>query len=437
MAELNPQIPLAALGTQRPLDLIGPMAQAVQLKGLLQQQQLGSVQLQEAQRQQAQGQLLRDVYAKYAGTPEFGGETMLQDIYRVAPEQGIKLEQLQAQQTKAQLDLRKSLIELRKADLEVQSTKLKQGRDLNSYFAEQLGRVTAGDQEGYERVKAETRDFLQQRGLPTTDVDQMPDMLDMGLINQKRQAVLSVEKQFEEAHKATEVQRAQAKKTALLPLEVEEARQKALAEEPSRLRIAAATGAIGAEKQAAGQIRAAEIARTEKPLEGPMAEKVSILQTVRAMTRDMAALYSPDFVGPVTGRLGAVREITGAISDQEVEFRRVIEDVKDSLLRARSGAQINESEYARLTRLVPLYTNQPNVFQARLNGFNRALEQAISERLKVETTGRAALPGRTAPPPLQRTMSEADISEAMRQTGWTRQQVLDAARQHGYQVPGQ
>lgn len=91
--------------------------------------------------------------------------------------------------------------------------------------------------------------------------------------------------------------------------------------------------------------------------------------------------YDPKYVGRVQGVVGAVKELTGVKADKkESEFRQVTRDISDTLLRLRSGAQINEQEYQRMLKLVPTANLPEQVFEARLKSLRTAIKDSISIR---------------------------------------------------------
>lgn len=180
---------------------------------------------------------------------------------------------------------------------------------------------------------------------------------------------------------------------AIGPKAEREARRLEIAEESLQLRERTAeTPAQKLERSRQLGVAAAEVEKSAKPLTGEAAKSVAQLDTLLEMTDDVETLFDPKFVGRITGSIGgAAREFTGEIADQEVEFRRVTRDIKDMLLRARSGAQINEQEFKRLSDLTPSPSQPEKVFKARLRGFRRAVQQLRDNRVRISTTGRGAL----------------------------------------------
>jgi hypothetical protein len=202
----------------------------------------------------------------------------------------------------------------------------------------------------------------------------------------------------------------------------------------------------GVRKAAATGREAAEIARTDKPLEGEAAKAVAELTTLQAMTDDVTDLFQPDYIGQWEGRWGAVKQWAGNASQREVVFRRIVHDMKDQLLRARSGAAITQQEYERLSQIVPNVTDADATFQAKLLGFRRALDQLKTARLEAATTGRGPLrtqqPGITPLPESgtgaqgaagQKRASRAEIQSKLK-PGWTLDQAVEWYRSQGWEV---
>ncbi len=131
-----------------------------------------------------------------------------------------------------------------------------------------------------------------------------------------------------------------------------------------------------------------------QPLPETTAKSLSELNALLEQMADVERLFKPEFVGPIHGRVAGVKEATtGKLSDEEIEMRATVKDMQDALLRARSGAQINEQEYKRLVAFLPDLNTMPNVFKARLNRFRRAVKTVIEEKSKFATTSRGELEG--------------------------------------------
>ena len=97
--------------------------------------------------------------------------------------------------------------------------------------------------------------------------------------------------------------------------------------------------------------------------------------------------WEPMFTGPLQGRAGAIRDTVGVKigrtdekATKEATFRQVTKNISDTLLRLRSGAQINEQEYQRLLKLVPHANLPDHVFRARLKSLSTAIDNSIKIR---------------------------------------------------------
>ena len=78
------------------------------------------------------------------------------------------------------------------------------------------------------------------------------------------------------------------------------------------------------------------------------------------------------------GVAGAIERGTGlGTSPKEVSFKRIVNDLSDRLLRARSGAQINEQEFERLTKIVPRLNTSEEVFKAEVRSFIEELDKIV------------------------------------------------------------
>lgn len=103
--------------------------------------------------------------------------------------------------------------------------------------------------------------------------------------------------------------------------------------------------------------------------------------------------YSEDFLGPIKGtdaafelRRRAGGMINSPLGEPETIFRQSLKDVSDQLLRARSGAAINESEYKRLNAMLPQPTDEPQVFAAGLKRFKAEMSNMAARKAQLGRT---------------------------------------------------
>lgn len=141
---------------------------------------------------------------------------------------------------------------------------------------------------------------------------------------------------------------------------------------------------------ATGQ-KAAEI-QAQQPLPAAEVTALSGLDVMVENLNRVSTIFKPEFTGPVHNYEAAFQEkFTGNISPEEVEFRATTRDLQDSLLRARSGAQINEQEYKRLVNFLPDPSLPSNVFQTRLDRFKKEVNSIRNSRMKLSVTPKGQL----------------------------------------------
>lgn len=147
-----------------------------------------------------------------------------------------------------------------------------------------------------------------------------------------------------------------------------------------------------------------------RPVEGAIQTQMSALETLLTNTiPNIEKNLKSSYLGPVKGtdigfearrRFGS---IAGApLASGETTFRQALKDAGDQLLRARSGAQINEQEYARLAGLLPKATDEPAVFTEGLQRFKQEMQTILRAKQKFAVTPRGQLGGQerpTLPPP--------------------------------------
>jgi hypothetical protein len=120
-------------------------------------------------------------------------------------------------------------------------------------------------------------------------------------------------------------------------------------------------------------------------------KEIGDLMTLRDNVDIIESLYDKKYVGMVQGNAGlsTAKEVTGIGVDVEgTQFRRLVNDLADRLLRARSGAQINNEEYKRLRKLVPTTDLSEVAFNAKLKDFKNELDRTLATKKSViESSG--------------------------------------------------
>jgi hypothetical protein len=126
-------------------------------------------------------------------------------------------------------------------------------------------------------------------------------------------------------------------------------------------------------------------------------EDTSVLKTLAEKHRNV--------IGPAAGRLAtavqqyapeALQEILPSeyTEPEVVEMFRVAQNMRNQLLYALSGKQINEKEYARLSRLVPEVTTSPKTFFPRLQEYELELKRTLERRSGKRETTRESAPSK-------------------------------------------
>ena len=150
--------------------------------------------------------------------------------------------------------------------------------------------------------------------------------------------------------------------------------------------------------------RAVSQARAEGTTAGkPLGEaaQAQVAQLESLLTNTLPTIrknFSSNYLGPVRGtdiafetrrKIGSV--IGSPVKDNETQFRLALTDAGDMLLRARSGAQINEQEYDRLKGILPKPTDEPGVFSSALSRFETELRSVLTQKIRTGTTPRSQL----------------------------------------------
>lgn len=146
---------------------------------------------------------------------------------------------------------------------------------------------------------------------------------------------------------------------------------------------------------------AAAEAKLRVPEKASPAERKEIT-TSQVTGEKLAALerfYKPEYVGPITGRAGALREdYTGAITPEESTFRGAVKSHNNQLIKDITGAQMSEQEATRILGEAPQLNSPPVTFEARMRQSkenNILLQYKQREILKQtggDTSGLSPLP---------------------------------------------
>lgn len=445
---IDASIPLALVGRNAPqIDLVTPILQVEQLRGAQQRRRLGELQLTEAERAATEGAALRDVYARAAeaetlGTPE-GQPQLLRDIAKVSPQGYLAERQRQTQERTAERTALKAELDLRKTHFEFAQKR-------TEYALQLLGGTT--NQASYDRAKA-----LAAQALGADAVAALPELYDPKVVDELRQQNLSSKEQLDQAWRENELARKQLEEEVMRAGRVETRRQIQAVELPGQKELAREHGAIGAEKQAAGQIRAQEIAinrylnleeagKVGVPIGTRMADLaakgitpppategqgLSLGYGVRAKDADRIAqgieATVPEVSSGIQKALTSVPFIGNYLTPEKLQqYNQAKLNFALAILRKESGAAIAKSEYDHVDTV---YFPQPGDSAAVIRQKAATRQDAITAL--ATQAGRELPLGAGAP-----RVTEADIQATIRSSGRSREDVIQALKAKGYTIEG-
>ena len=287
---LDTSIPLKTFRAP-PLDITGELARGEELRYLRQGRRLQALQIEDVERERETQAALRDIYSRHTDTGTVGSREYLRDLARVSPEAARAEQSFQLQQQQA-------VMELDAATLDFQSDLLSQAIEISDEMLRRLTTcIDAGSTEAgqacYQREKAAFRQFLSARGLPTAEVDALPETMDVQQLNQLRQRGLTEKERLDEAYRQTELDRFAAKER----IRTNEAIRRAEAVQPLKRELAAETGgATAARITAESQER---LAREQRQATQKQIDARTVQTAVHDIFRSMegAALLTTGFGG--------------------------------------------------------------------------------------------------------------------------------------------
>lgn len=100
---------------------------------------------------------------------------------------------------------------------------------------------------------------------------------------------------------------------------------------------------------------------------------------------NLKSLFDEAYVGPLKGRVGAVKDMFGGNPQKQSEFYAAEAALKNEIIKLITGAQMGEREADRIVKQIPLRTDPPKVWQAKWEQTRRnraTLLKAIERGLK-------------------------------------------------------
>ncbi len=132
---------------------------------------------------------------------------------------------------------------------------------------------------------------------------------------------------------------------------------------------------------------------------------------------DLRNLVDANFVGPIKGAVGGIKDIFGLNTPQESEFRAATSAFRNQVIKEITGAQMSEAEAKRILKQVPQEKDPPSVWLAKWNQSKRNLERIRRRREQVQKRARATQPtaqetGIGLTPTEQSRLAELELLEA-------------------------
>ena len=98
---------------------------------------------------------------------------------------------------------------------------------------------------------------------------------------------------------------------------------------------------------------------------------------------NLKTLFDEAYVGPVAGRMGAVKDIFGGNEDKQSEFNAATFAFKNQIIKEITGAQMSEPEAKRIMKQVPDVNDPPSVWKAKWKQSKRNVAVLRKKRLEV------------------------------------------------------
>jgi len=121
---------------------------------------------------------------------------------------------------------------------------------------------------------------------------------------------------------------------------------------------------------------------TRKEITSEERKDISLLDEMMGQSKELKGLADKnrDVIGWGVGWATEVKNKISGTTPDISKLIRISNNLKDVLLRARSGAQINETEYKRLERLMPSVNTSEVKFFSDLNAFMEETQRLIDRR---------------------------------------------------------
>lgn len=134
-------------------------------------------------------------------------------------------------------------------------------------------------------------------------------------------------------------------------------------------------------------------------------------------------LYKPEFVGPVRGRAGQLRQAFGgtagveALSEEESRFRAEGAAFRNKLIKAITGSALSSNEQDRILKQIPSENDPPQTWEGKYEATVQNMEQHADLFKKVlkETKVDISTVPKTSHPTIKQPMAKPDAKAKERQ----------------------
>lgn len=103
---------------------------------------------------------------------------------------------------------------------------------------------------------------------------------------------------------------------------------------------------------------------------------------------NLRGLVDANFIGPIKGTVGGIKDIFGLNTPQESEFRAATSTFRNQVIKEITGAQMSEKEATRILKQVPQEKDPPSVWLAKWNQSKKNLERIRRRRAEVQRRAR-------------------------------------------------
>jgi hypothetical protein len=110
-------------------------------------------------------------------------------------------------------------------------------------------------------------------------------------------------------------------------------------------------------------------------------ESISNLNTAKFQLNQIQNMFTPDLVGPISGRGISMAGSLGTLGPKSAEFLAQLKTYQNAMIKAITGAQMSEPEAKRLMAQMPSMNDLPEAFLAKLQVAGTNLDASLAAKL--------------------------------------------------------